>query len=184
MPECTCFRRHVINTRLNTRTLLFCRGWALKRPEILGTGWCTAKKLHLMMTTPFSTLFDPPESARAISRITDAHFASYTTNGVVCLRNIFSDQWITRLRDGLNQQTEEAELSFSQSTSYLEDLVSPCSLKAGLQSFAFESPSAALACRLMDSNQVKRPRSVRQQQYSNFSSAFGSQEVGACMVLS
>ena len=103
-----------------------------------------------------SAAFDYGESELAISRITDAHFDSFKTNGVVCLRRIFSSNWIDELRNELHRRNQSGNKvsNLDHFDQYFADLVESCKPSEMCERFGLASPAAAVACRLMDSDQV------------------------------
>lgn len=145
-----------------TSKFLFCKSW-LPNNKVYYACWPESSKLFSTRRTSVSIslkTYDSAESERAISRITDAHFESYKANGVVCLRKILPEEWIAELRDELNLENSKHSNPFEYKESecirrYVVNLDLSRARSDGFRHFGVNSPSAAIACRLMDSSQER-----------------------------
>jgi len=80
-------------------------------------------------------------------RITEEDIQRYETDGAVCLRGLFDDAWVNRMRAAIENRLD-GTAKFA-----VDWVLWPTDPE--MRAFAFESPSAKIAQRLMRSNSVR-----------------------------
>ena len=94
--------------------------------------------------------------SRLIRPITDVEVEEYRTNGAVCLRGMFDAAWVEKMRNSIDRlidnpgpfrtDSEEEGRVAIETYPWLRD--------EGFKDYAFESPAAAIAARLLGAEKV------------------------------
>ena len=95
-----------------------------------------------------------------IREITDEEIATYRQDGVVCLRGLFDDEWVERMRTAADRSLDQpsemaiemAEAQGDEGRFFFDTFV--WRSNAMCRRFVFESPAAEIAGRLMASSRV------------------------------
>ena len=88
--------------------------------------------------------------------MTENTAAAFERDGVVCLRGVFEQTWVDRLRQAIDRRIAEkkAHIPAGQPEGFLLD-INMWDEDADFRAFAFESPAAEIAGTLMDSSEVR-----------------------------
>jgi ectoine hydroxylase-related dioxygenase (phytanoyl-CoA dioxygenase family) len=88
----------------------------------------------------------------AAARITDADLEQYDADGAICLRGLFDERWVDRMRAAIADITAR-ETSYSRFFSFSKYCIAQ--KEPELMAFAMESPAAEIAKRIMRSKKVQ-----------------------------